>query len=101
MQVSGIAVLHSTVFPRGERRLRTALCVVRGSPPGGRRTHTERSARRAPHHEGVGSSRRTAGERRLFPRSTARDTPRTALTPPGAGGGSAPRAHVRERNPSP
>src|SRR5438128_546638 len=34
------------------RSLRLLLCVVRGSPPRGRKTPDQRSARRAPHHEG-------------------------------------------------
>jgi hypothetical protein len=46
----------------GEVSLRSASCVVRGSPPGGRRTRVERSARLAPHHEGEGSTRRAIDE---------------------------------------
>ena len=42
---------------RGDGSLRSASCVVRGSPLGGRRARVQGSARLAPHHEARGSSR--------------------------------------------
>ena len=45
-------------FPDGKGSARAALCVVRGSLLAAMRTRVQRRARRAPHHEGRGSSRR-------------------------------------------